>query len=337
MSLKSLKNKVHRRTGQRKPISKLWKPNKETAIRIRLIPGQYTHPDGTVEPIGFYVSHYHATARKFINCSSKWLPSATDEYGWDRKGKCLACYAKETGQLKNISTSRKYPATIVVCNNFHLDPIGYDGKPIGTDRDGNVIRRKVLCYNDPARCDGCKKGLETEWGRKMIWEIPETHLSELMAVQESYSKHCANCGLEPDPDTNEGGIQIDSVVCKICGHAMGPQYHLAAANEEKITCPQCGETGVPGILYTCPQCGNPKVPSLFDIDFTIKRDAGGMSLVVTKAKVKKPDSRILANPYFSEPMDLDKYYKPHNIEAQAAMLQIPNPWGDKPVQFKDYS
>ena len=336
MSLNNLKNKVKRRPARKKPISRLWKPSANVPTRIRLVAGEHTHPDGTVEPIGFYVSHYSPTTRQFTNCSSKWVPSETDEYGWDRHGKCLACYAKETGQLPQLSTSRKYPVTVAICANFHLDPVGYDGKPLPFGTDGKQIRRKVMCTQKG--CEGCAKGLDVEWGRKLIWEMPETHLGQLMATQETLSKCCASCGAEPNEDTGKGGLTPLSVMCAECGGPLPLESAEYGDANVEITCAACGQSSVPAVLWQCSECDTPKKPTLFDIDFTVQRSADGMNLQILKAKVKAPDPRLVQNSdYFLTPLELDAYYKGDSLATQAAKLQIENPWDSGPAPFKDYS
>lgn len=333
----------------------MWKPISEKSVRLRLIPGEYEHPDGSVEPIGFYVSHYNSTNKKYLNCSCKWVPSAVSETEWEKKGKCLACHAIDTGQLKSLSVARKYPATVVICENFHLDPTGYDGNPLPKDKSGEQIYRKTLCLKggDSGKCPGCIKNLQTEWGRKLIWEIPETHLEALMSIQESFGKHCGNCGHAPNMDTGEGGISLQNVLCTTCGESvlteigLGEDVDLSGItpselaeflNVDGLVCPKCS-TEDPTIVdvWDCPSCHSAKKVALFDLDYWVKRNEDGFGITVTQSSVKAPDPRITANSFFLDPYELDKFYLPDSISTQAAVLQIPNPWGEETASFKDYS
>ena len=296
-------------------------------VKVRLLPGVYRHPTGEELEVGFQVMHYSPKIQQSFVCSSKWT-------SYDSKdGRCLGCYAYDAKQLSNpgpelepyarlnMTMSQKYPVTVFVMEDFHLDPRDYKGNDMGYDKEGKHKYRKVLCtHND--ECEGCRKGYKTEWGRRLIWELPPTYLEVLMTTIDAYQDYCA-CGTR--------GLEPEDALCPNCGHPL--------QSRNDTFCPSCQtKFDAPLITYHCqnPECRDPRPPTIFDADFTIKtvKADGFQTLTIARTDIGPISSRIPED--MRKPLELEKYYQPLSLGAQAMMLKVPNPFlKDSTFSYED--
>lgn len=310
--------RAQRATGGPK-YSRLFKPSTHPA-RVRLVPGKYVHPDGDIYEVGFSVNHYVPKVRKSFLCSSTW----TVENGvYSPKGKCVGCYiyaqnlsgVGEYAKLK-ISRAFHYPVTVIVLEDFHLDPTGWDGQPLGYNDQGEPMYRKVMCTGEG--CSGCEKNLKKTFGRRMIWELNETQLQALDKAADAHKDYCANCGTR--------GLEVDDVVCPECGDS----FPFVPPEGKVVTCPSCGKPVTPNVILECRGCDNPRRPTIFDCVFTVsalKEGKGFPIFTVSRTDVGPLSTLGFEIPdQWLEPIDFDALYRPLPLEAQAQLIGIPNPF-----------
>lgn len=293
---------------------------------MRLIPGEYTHPNGEVEPVGFLVTHYSPKTKKTIICSSEWKDM--DGY-YVRKGSCVGCMAydgKAAGDPKwkhyAVTRSFKFPVTVVVMENFHLDPLDWDGNPLGVDDNGKPKRRKVMCVGPENDCPGCSRNLPTTWGRVMVWEMPETHIKKLIKYIDQYKDVC-KCGAE--------GLRLETVLCPNCA----TEFPFRPQPDTEITCPACRENVTPDFVYECPNCNDPAPPTIFDADFQVARfdDNGFAGLDIVRVRVGPMKKEVQEmNP---KPLDFDMMYRPAEPAIQAELLGIPLQYVEELFKYGD--
>jgi hypothetical protein len=310
----------------RKRSGPRFKPISTKSVRVRLIPGEYTHNNGTVHPVHEIFQHFNATVRKFQLCSAKWLTDASDPSRLERdpNSRCVGCHLIDTGS-KNVRMDRKFPVTVFICDDFHLDPNGWDNKPLGFADDGAQKFRKTLCTGEG--CEGCQKGLDKDWGRRMYWEVPRTYLQAMIAYQDEAADICANCGSEPGVDGEEGGLTLISLCCPGCGGQIkfDDDSQAKALIRGDVKCPSCEKIVAPDEILHCAGCNDPRRPKIFDMDLWIRTTpTSPPTLLITKAKVMEPSSKIPQ--HLLKPYDLPDMLRPPPIEVQCKIHKVANPW-----------
>ena len=315
--------------GYRKVWRARFKPGPHPT-KVVLLPGEYVHPDGSIQPLGLLFSHFSPVTRKSTVCSSTWGLEG-DVYVNTGKTKCVGCKTienKRAGQkAPELSMTMKYLATALILEDYHLSPFGYDGKtPLGLDNKGNQKYSKVLCTGD-ADCEGCKRGWKKVYGRRMAWEIPPTYAEKMRAVLEGYSDTCGNCGSD--------GLEIVGAVCPQCGH----DYPFHVSEGEPVTCPNCGQVDVPVIDYSCPHCDDPKPVDLFSgvwqVTTVASKNGKWQELVVSRfypGPIKPKALKRLEKDHgenwkkLLEPLDMERLYQPEPLGVQAQILGVANPY-----------
>jgi len=310
-----------------------FKPVSTKSVKVRFIPGEYRHSNGSTHQVYEIFQHFNSVTRKFQICSSRWVADKVDPTRLERDpdSKCIGCHLSDSG-AKHISLTRKFPTTLYVCDDFHLDPLDYNGNRLGMNDEGKQKYYKTMCTGEG--CKGCERGLEIAWGRRMYWEIPQTYLQTLISFQDEAADICANCGSEPD-DEGKGGLSLVSLCCPTCGAQMKFNSDFQAkliGGSTDYQCDNCEETISPEEILSCADCKNPKRPKIFDMDFWIRVSSNKPpSLTVTKYKVKPPDKRMEE---LLRPFDLPEILRPPSITEQCKLHQVPNPWAKE--QFKDW-
>jgi hypothetical protein len=306
-----------------------FRPVSTKAVRIRLIEGEYTHSNGTMHPVYELFQHYNVTTNKYQVCSSSWIADPADLTRLERdpNSKCVGCHLMDNG-AKHISLRRVFPVTLMVCDTFHLDPDDWKGKPLGFADDGTQKYRKVMCVGDG--CDGCKKGLKEDWGRRMYWELPQSYLQTLVSYQDEAADVCANCGSEENDD-GEGGLSLAALCCPECGAHIPFDSELQAkliSRTHNVKCESCNKIVSPEEILHCGGCKDPRRPKIFDMDLWIRTTPSKPpSLMVTKFKVKAPDNKIPEVALKS--FDLREILRPEPITAQCQLHKVANPWAGK--------
>lgn len=330
-SLRQLFAVNQRATPTRRRYTAHFSPPTTKAIRVRLIAGDYLYKGDTVEVLPFK-EHYNNAERKYQICSSTWVPDLANvnEYVRDGQSKCVGCHLMYDQQARYVSLSAKYAVTVAVCDDFHLNPFDRQGHPLGMDKDGRQKAYKDLCTGPG--CEGCKKGLEVVWGRRMVWKVPQTYMAMLMDYVDETHRHSCACGSIRDDDTGEGGLSVVATICPECGK------NLPAGFAVQVVCGHCQQTVTPSRILTCAQCGHARPATIFDMDVWVKRTSRQpYTLIISKSKIGPPHPKLSAPEHknSTRPFNLAESMAPPNLLEQCRLHNVVNPWQDQTGQPAD--
>lgn len=323
-------------------------------VRLRLIPGDY--PDFQGDRAAFYqfMSHFNVTRKKGQICSSIWQahPDGSLERVKNNKSRCVGCFlefdwtaaiAHRIPGAKMGRISPRFAITAYVMADYHLDPLDFEGQPLGTNDEGEQRFHRKICEgpgaDDGKGCPHCKRNLPVEWGRKSMWDLAESRLQVLFDYIERREDTCANCGSIKDVDTKEGGLTVAGLCCPNpdCGELVkiADRSKINELRHATLKCDNCGLLAAPTELLKCANCRSPRRPTVFDADFwVVRKDKSRMSdVVVDSIKIGPPHKNIPKEGL--EPLDFEKSMAPEPVAVQCAIHNVPNPWGESSMDTRN--
>lgn len=210
---------------------------------------------------------------------------------------CIFCEEREAGD-KGISNS--FRAAVSIFDYTVLHKIAKKGQKDKFDFE--------VCTGD--RCKLCRQGVEAKVVGKRYWEMSQTTLDTLLAVNKKIGDRCKGCG--------SGKISVTEFECPKCGDVLDVEDTV------RTKCTSCHATVEPREILSCNKCDRPERATLNDCDWSVQKSGEGTTttFVLTPEPFSELDSNYFEKPEDSEPLDLAAILKPLTRKEAAKVLGV---------------
>lgn len=309
-----------------------FKPPKNDATWIRLVPGDYAGFDGSQQPFFEYIEHFNATVNRGTICSKVWRESADGEVSGD--GKCIPCREIDDGDSKNISWRRMAAFLLLHLDWYYLIPAtDENGNELKYKRDSKFHKEGDTIFNRVHESDAIKefgrarvKRYDKVYGNLMHWSMGTNHLLVLSAKIDDLESEC-KCG---------GSLETLLWECSHCGHEIfdltedgNCEYGRQELNQitaRPYRCPSCDRVDMLEPIRDCDTCKNPKPLQLWDVDILVGREGEGAQsqLIVRRHKNIDVDERCAD--LLPDRDILHRVFAGDSLEYQSKVMKIANPF-----------
>jgi hypothetical protein len=260
----------------------------------------------------------------YMDCSASY-----EEYG----NKCVGCYCHEN-KLKEVGGSME-SFLLTILDKRLIHEVSKNGSSETTFQ----TCRKTLNKNMP--CDLCEAGITPYMVGRRHWTVGTGYFKKLRQVNLELSSKCTAC--------DEGEILLTSLRCPSCQADIVPEKYLKSMAPtdaslllfNTMACPRCHTKLSPtSIVQTmvCTNCNVPSRGSIFKCDIEVnafKGDKGGASELIIKPRKftdLTPEEKRMLIPY-----DFTKIFIPINLEKQAGLIKIKNPFNESSGEYKTFN
>jgi hypothetical protein len=316
-----------------------WKPVNTQRRRVRLIPS--VREEGAALNTSAFVENYQTT----IKNSRGWFRQVVCNcHDGTKDVPCVSCHYAVEEDNGDLLPSFKRAITVLDESEFHEVP--KEGK------NGNTWNKYERCEkpNDPFsanKCENCKEGYETKFGRRFYWNLGWGHYDQLMAQLEDIANECASCGetikvvyfscpsCNPEGDESKAVWDVrdedcdedleeifknETVSCPHCDESVKMVEHIACLKDE-------GDSFSAG-------CENPVRLSPWDCSLWLKSEGSGSStsIKITEHLPCEPNPKLEENgseDNILEPLPLADFLGVMKLEEQAKLLERDNPFTEE--------
>lgn len=255
----------------------------------------------------------------------KALEASKQAYQYCGDQTCVFCYVAKSG---NKSVGLPSSSFWLYCKDYSLShkldsetrvlKPGYRPQPgVAPPPSAYEVTKYPACLAPKRPCPYCRDGNTARHGGYRPFKLSSMHAGDLMTQIEAAKAWCASC-------LNES-IVVTSYACANCGLAV----EIGA--DGMAECDSCRYTLPPNEVIDCSSCDNPLRCDLSMFKVSATRTGDGQSTGYNFSLITPPepsDQEELDEAAKYKP-DWDQMLKPLSPDAQAALLQVPNPFAQR--------